>query len=337
MKNSISESSKREKVEAALAGEVTDRPPISVWRHFYEYERTAEGLAESMLDFQNQYDWDFMKVNPRAQYHVEEWGTRYHYSRIPTEAPVTEKVPISSVEDWGNLKPLSPLQGSLGEHLKALSIISKKLRREVPLVTTIFTPLAIAGYLVDSDEQMVRFLRENPKETHTALEVITESFRGFSTECLNAGAEGIFLATTHWASRDLISEEEYEEFGRPYDLRILAAVVGVPFNILHVCRGQNMLQSLVDYPVNALSWDTENITNSSLEEARSYTKLALIGGVDRNTLLNGRPEEVTDQVHHAIEQSKKGGLMIGPSCSISPKCSEGNLRALRRAVADGII
>ena len=51
-----------------------DRPPVSMWRHFYAEETAADTLAEAMLGFQREYDWDFMKVNPRASYHAEDWG-----------------------------------------------------------------------------------------------------------------------------------------------------------------------------------------------------------------------------------------------------------------------
>ena len=59
----------RERVIACLAGEEIDRPPASMWRHFYEAETAAETLAMEMIEFQRQFDWDFMKVNPRASYH----------------------------------------------------------------------------------------------------------------------------------------------------------------------------------------------------------------------------------------------------------------------------
>jgi uroporphyrinogen decarboxylase len=68
---------RRERVRAALQGKPVDRPPISFWRHFFDKETSAAGLAEAMLDFQCTYDWDFMKVNPRACYHAEPWGCRF--------------------------------------------------------------------------------------------------------------------------------------------------------------------------------------------------------------------------------------------------------------------
>ena len=38
--------SKWERVEAALAGEAVDRPPVSLWQHFPEQDQTAEALAD---------------------------------------------------------------------------------------------------------------------------------------------------------------------------------------------------------------------------------------------------------------------------------------------------
>ena len=324
---------KRERVAAALAGQVVDRPPLSMWRHFYEREESAQGLAEATLDFQRRFDWDFMKVNPRAQYHVEDWGSRYHYTGDPYLAPTPTHFPVGSAEDWGMLKPLDPRQGSLGEHLHALRLIAQGLKGEVPFVMTVFTPLAIAARLVQSDEAMVQHLHEHPKEVHTALEVITETFRSFVTECLTVGADGIFFATTHWASHDLLTDEEYQEFGRPYDLRVLEAAKDATFNILHVCQSHNMLRSLADYPVHALNWDTRDDTNPSLKEARTFTNLPLVGGVGRQTLLNGQPKEVAAEVRDALAQTEGRGLLIGPGCSISPRCPEANLRALHEALA----
>ena len=40
---------KRERVQTALAGGQVDRPPATMWRHFYDQETTADGLAQAML------------------------------------------------------------------------------------------------------------------------------------------------------------------------------------------------------------------------------------------------------------------------------------------------
>ena len=227
---------RRELLQATLLGEPTDRPPISIWRHFYDFERTAERFSEAMLGFQKKFGWDFMKVNPRSQYHVEDWGTKYEYLDGNNQRPTRSLVPIKSVSDWGKIQPLNPLKGVLNEHLTSLNLIRKGLSGEVPFVMTIFTPLSIASRLVDSDETMLQYIRNHPKETHAALNSITESFRAYISECLNVGVDGIYLATTSWASSDLITSSEYLEFGRNYDLRLLDAAKEGVFNILHVCK-----------------------------------------------------------------------------------------------------
>ena len=324
---------KRERVQGALAGEPVDRPPVSMWRHFYEFEETAAGLAEAMLGFQRQFDWDFMKVNPRAQYHVEDWGARYRYSADPHQSPTRTHVPVQSPEDWQQIVRLDPLKGSLDEHLRALNHIANGLRGEVPFVMTVFTPLAIAARLVESDQAMLEHLHEYPEEVHAALQSITESFRAYVTECLNAGVDGIFLATTSWASHDLLTDDEYREFGKPYDLQVLEAAREAPLNILHVCKDNNMLQSLADYPVHALNWDTRSDTNPSLEEARQFTSRALLGGVSGETLLKGQPDAVAQEVREAVAQTEGQRLMVGPNCSIPPGCPQANLRTVQEALA----
>jgi len=44
---------RRDRIRKTLAGEKTDRPPMSFWRHFYDREGTAKDLADAMLEFQS--------------------------------------------------------------------------------------------------------------------------------------------------------------------------------------------------------------------------------------------------------------------------------------------
>src|SRR5512132_2018739 len=90
----------RERVWAALRGEPVDRPPISFWGHFYHRESSADDLVQATLEFQRDYDWDWIKLNPRKHYHVEPWGVRYRYSGVPGEKPALEAWPIHTPDDW---------------------------------------------------------------------------------------------------------------------------------------------------------------------------------------------------------------------------------------------
>ncbi len=323
---------KRERVSAALQGKPVDRPPISFWRHFFEKETSAVGLAEAMLAFQRTYDWDFMKVNPRACYHAEPWGCRFQFSGQPHIDPKLIEAIIKTPEDWRQIKPLSPTSGAFAEQLEALRLIKEGLQGEVPFVETIFTPLSVAGRLVGSDDVMCEHLRQYPERVHEALQAVTVTFERFARTCLDVGVDGIFYATTGWATYDRLNDAEYEEFGRPYDVRVLKAVEGAPFNILHVCRSHNMLWKLMDYPAQAVNWATADSTNPRIGEVWQRSHRPVIGGVDHvGTLRQGTPEAVAAEIRDAVDESR-AGLLIGPGCSISPQTPEGNLRAARATI-----
>jgi len=323
---------KRERVQAALQGKPVDRPPISFWRHFFDKETSAAGLAEAMLDFQRTYDWDFMKVNPRACYHAEPWGCRFQFSGQPHIGPKLTEAAIKTPDDWRQIRPISPTTDAFGEQLEALRLIKEGLGGEVPFVETIFTPLSVAGRLVGSDKVMREHLGQYPERVHEALEAITVTFEGFARACLEVGVDGLFYATTGWATYEQLTDMEYAEFGRPYDVRVLRAVDGAPFTILHVCRSHNMLWKLMDYPAHAVNWATADATNPRIGEVWQRSHRPVIGGVDHmETLRHSPPEAVVAQIHSAVGQAREG-LLIGPGCSISPQTPAANLRAARAAV-----
>lgn len=322
-----------ERVRAALRGDEVDRPPISVWRHFYQKENSIEGLAEAMLGFQQQHDWDFMKVNPRANYHAEDWGLRLNLSQSDYVEPALADWPVKKSADLAAVRPLEINSGVLGKHLQALGKIAQGLDGKVPFIMTVFTPLSIAGRLAESDDAMLGFLREHPDLVHMALEAVTDTFERFAKETINVGASGIFFATTTWGTYDRLTDEEYAEFGRPYDLRILEAVQDAEFNILHVCKSNNMLRSLADYPVAAFNWDAQDDTNSNLREGHEITGKTVIGGISHRTKLpNGSPETVKDEANGVAQIMSGTGWMLGPGCSITPNSPQANLNALRSAL-----
>jgi len=322
---------KRNRIKATLKGEDVDRPAVSFWRHFYKEETTPKGIAEAMLGFQKRYNWDFLKVNPRAEYHVEDWGNIYEYSGNDYIKPKFKKSCIKDAEDWKKLEVLRPDKGVLGEHLETLKLIEKNIGEEVFFVMTVFTPLSIALKLLDDENKLVQFMKEAPDALHQGLEVITETFIDFSRACLDTGASGLFFATTACARKDLMSTERYDAFGRQYDLKVLAAVKDAEFNILHVCKSNNMLNHLLDYPVHALNWDATDATNPALGEIAKLTDKALIGGVGHaNSLLAESPEMVIKEAKNAYNETNGKKWILGGGCTFPPKVSDKNLMVLRK-------
>ncbi len=323
-----------ERVRATLQGRETDRIPISMWRHFFDRETTTEGLARAMLAFQERFDWDFMKVNPRASYHVEGWGLKTAYNG--SEHPKVVDVPIKHPNDWLKLEILPLDRGVFKEHLNALEIIARGLKGQVPFVMTVFTPLGIAGRMTATEDIFVQHLREYPDKVKYALEVITGTFASFAKACIDRGASGLFFATTGFATSDRITLQEYETIARPYDLRVLEALPETEFNILHICRENNFLRALIDYPVQAFNWDALGCGNLSLPQGKAIAgSKVVIGGIPhrRQDIAEASPEQLADQISSLQVTMGKTGWMLGTGCTFPPETPEKNIESIICAAA----
>jgi uroporphyrinogen decarboxylase len=252
----------RDRVLAAMRNDFLDRPCFAVWRHFYAVEGLGpRQLAEGLVAFVRRHELDLLKYNPRAHYHAEPWGTRFRYSG-GDEHPTLERHAVNSVEDWRRIDRRRVNEPVFVEMLEGLRIARAELP-DVPLLMTIFVPVAILTRLAGI-ERALADLREHPEEVRPALEAVTATFADFARACVDGGADGIFLATTPAAQKDVLSDEEYVRFGRTYDLRILAAVADAPFNVLHVCGAGTRVFELADYPVAAISWNVHGEGNPSV-------------------------------------------------------------------------
>ena len=315
---------KNERVFAALKGDEVDRVPVSAWWHDFAREWSAEDLAETTLEQYRQYDWDFIKVNPRASYFGEGFGAKY--AQREGRQPDLIEPGVSSPGHLLEIQRQDADGGVWSEQLEALRLINEGLNGEAPFIQTIFSPLATVSRITGSTKYVQRLIRENPDELLEALEAITDTLARYSKFSLDAGAAGIFFATVEWGSADVISIEDYNRFCRPFDLRVLAAVQGAPFNVLHVCRDNNHLMHLRDYHVAALHW-AWNDTNPSPAEVDGDR--AVMGGVSHEAAMTSGPSEgITQEARRAIEETGGKRFLLAPGCSIDPATPDANLRAL---------
>jgi uroporphyrinogen decarboxylase len=323
----------RERVWAALSGEVLDRPPVSFWGHFYHRESTARELVDATVEHQREFGWDWVKLNPRKHYHVEPWGVSYRYSGLAAEKPVLEKWPVHQPGDWAAVTERPHDGGALGEQIEAVSLLRRELPADVPMIETVFTPLAVLGEMVEEPGELRLHMRTNPNAVRGALAAVTATYERFVPRLLAAGADGIYLATTDWASRNLMSPSDYREWAMPFDLRILAAAAGAPFNVLHVCKRRNLLFELADYPVSAFSWDATDPTNPSLADGLARLPGAVMGGISQEEALrNPDPMHAVAEFRRGLEQTHGRRWLVAPGCSIPPAVPAANLKAVAAVV-----
>lgn len=332
----MAEMTKRERVMAAVNGKPVDRVPASFFGHNRTAERSTDTLVSHLLDQERKFDWDFIKIQLSPNYYGEAWGCKYRFN--PEKPSDLEDYVIKSAEDFRKLQKLDPTEGVFSEQVKVTNILGKKLKGTVPMVQTMFNPLLVANKLAGAatgkTDVIKWYMKEKPEELHYGLSIISQTLGDYAKAAIRAGADGIFLTTAPW-SRDVLTEEEYKIFGKPYDLAIFEAAnrEGATFNILHICEENIMFDLLSDYSVQVISYDALSPRNPSLKEAMDRTDKALWGGINqKTTLLNGPIEAIVAEVRSAIEQTHGKRFFLGPGCSISSNVPDIHLLSIKEAL-----
>jgi uroporphyrinogen decarboxylase len=322
--------SKRERLEAAIAQEVADRPPVALWRHFPVDDQTAGGLAHSTALFQSQYDFDFIKVTPSSSFCLLDWGIEDEWTGHTEGTRQYTKRVVEKAEDWENLGILDPRSGALGRQLESLQLLQEMVGEQVPIIQTIFSPLSQAKNLA-GHERMMQHLHQEPDKVEAGLRTISDSTSAFVEEVLELGVDGVFYAIQH-ASYHYFDEEAYSRFGRRYDLQILEAASTAWLNVLHLHGDAIMYNLASEYPVQIVNWHDRETEPSLLEGLRQVNG-AVCGGVARETLELGTPAQVQAQAEDALSKLDRRGLVLGTGCVTSALAPRTNIEALRNAVS----
>ena len=169
---------------------------------------------------------------------------------------------------------LDPLKAPhLSGQISCLRQIRAGLGPDIPLLQTVFSPLAQAKNLAGG-ETLIVHLRQYPEAVLKGLQTIAETTRRFVEVAMETGIDGIFYAIQH-AQAGLMTLDEYKTFGLPFDLKTTQPAAGLWCNLLHL-HGLHVYFDLVPhfaslFPI--VNWHDRE-TSPSLDEARqkSYTR-----------------------------------------------------------------
>jgi uroporphyrinogen decarboxylase len=322
--------SKRERLSAALAGEIADRLPVALWRHFPVDDQNAESLAESTLSFQRLFDFDFVKVTPASSYALVDLGVEDTWQGSAEGTRTYTRRVVQRAEDWPSLRRLSPKDGSLARHLDSLRRVVSGIGEDTPVLATVFSPLAQAKNAAGED-RLIEDLRHSPRLVEAGLRTLTDSTVDLVGAARSVGIDGIFYAVQH-ASPRFMDRESYRRLAEPLDREILGAAEGLFLNVLHL-HGPDIYFDLAQtYPVGLVNWHDRE-AEPSLAEARLPKGRAVCGGIGRmDPLVLGRPDQIYAQAVEARRMTGGGrGLVLGTGCVVPLTAPWGNLRAVRAA------
>lgn len=319
----------KERLQACIHNEDLDRPPVALWRHFPVDDQNPEALATATLQFQRTYDFDLVKVTPASSFCVKDWGVEDEWSGDSEGTRRYTRHVIQDPRDWERLPVLDPTAPHLAGQLSCLRFIRAVLGPDTPLLQTIFSPLAQAKYLA-GDDKIIAHLRLFPEAVIKGLATISETTRRFVEACLDTGIDGVFYATQH-AQANVLTREEYNTFGLPFDQKILEPAHGLWCNLLHL-HGIDIYFSILDslkFPI--VNWHDRE-TLPSLAEAQKLFTGVTCGGMRQDTLVFEDSDEVRKEAADAIQQTKGKRFILGTGCVTPIIASHGNMTTARMSV-----
>lgn len=319
----------RERIQAAIQGEITDRPPVALWRHFPVDDQSPEALAEAHLHYQQNYDFDLVKVTPASSFCLRDWGVDDEWVGDTEGTRRYVRRVISDPRDWEALPVLQPTAPHLAQQIECLRLIRAALGPDTPLLQTIFSPLAQAKNLAGNNTLM-QHLRNHPSSVMKGLKTIAETTRLFVEAARSTGIDGIFYAVQH-AQRQFLGLDEYKVFGLIFDRETIEPAQDLWCNMLHLHGQEVHFELASELPFQIVNWHDRE-SHPSLTEAQSLFKGVMCGGMRQDTLVYRDQADVRSEAADAIHQTEGKRFLLGTGCVVPIIASHGNILAARKSV-----
>ena len=327
--------SKYDLLKETFLGNLGEQIPISLWKHHPEVDRNPATLAEAEIEFHKLLDHDLLKMSFFGHFPCVDFGCTAVYDGATTGSTTLTSAAINDVSDWETLEPLDVNAGELGNQIRTVKLIHEYAHGVVPTMSTVFDPAMVADKI--SDKNFNKYADENPEILKGALEIITDVMIDFAGATIDAGADGIFLASQH-STLSSVTDKQYKEFVYPYKLKFISRLRGkAKFIVLHLhAREDNeeiRFDKIAKTPgVDGVNWEDQS-SALSLKEGKKRFKGAAFGGIDHNGVFRTEsPEEAQKQVLSAIEEAGPQRLVIAPGCVITVDTPQENVVAVKDAV-----
>jgi len=322
---------KRERIEKAISGDVIDRPPVSLWRHWPGDDQRSADFAFATTQFQKTFDWDFINVTPASSYSVVDYGIKDKWSPTILGDRTVGNAIITKSLHWTELRPLNPERGELSKHIEALRLIQQNMDEEVPIITTIYSPMSQAVMLSGFDV-FIRNMRTHQDRLRTGLNIITESILRFIDALKQTNIAGICYVINQ-ASYNIMSESEYTQIALPYDQKILNTLPSKWwFNMTNLQSPAPMFNLISTYPVQAIHWDAIS-SRPNLSKARGQFKGVICGGLSTEQHLHlATPLTIKSAVREANNAIGNRQFILTSGSPIPTTTPISNIRAVRDAV-----
>ncbi|TFG34496.1 hypothetical protein EU527_02955 [Candidatus Thorarchaeota archaeon] len=327
--------SKFDLLRETFIGNLGEQIPLSLWKHHPNKDRTPTGLADAEIEFHKQFNHDLLKISFFGHYPCIDFGCTAEYDGKITGSTTLTSYPVKTYSDWETIEPVDINTGEFGNQVYAVELIQKYAHGNVPTMATIFDAPMVADRLCG--KELIKYADEHPEILESALDLINNVMIEFAKATLDAGADGLFLASQH-STKSSISDEYYNQFIYPNDLKLISKLRGkAKFIIMHLHAGEDdeeiRFDKIARTPgITGINWEDQS-SSLSLSEGKKRARVAVVGGIDHNGIIrSGTPDESKEQILQAVDEAGLKRLIVGPGCVINVDTPLENLVAVRDAV-----
>ncbi len=331
----------KERVQAALAGEWTDRRPVMLHNFMMaareeglsmkEFGENPQAAARAFIHAAEKYNTDGLLIDVSTAILAGSLGVAVDY---PEDEPArTHGGLISSLEEVQGLPSVDIASDKGIQHWLEITRIVKDYFGEEKYIrgNCDQAPFSLASMVRGSQELMTDLLLD-PEGVHQLLKYTTEAGLQFIRLMAETGAHMVSNGDSV-AGPEMIPPEFYREFAFPYEKKLVdeAHRLGLAYT-LHVCGDTEViLGDLVQTGADALELDY--LTDIQKIYAHCHSTTLMIGNLDPSGVLNfGTPELVKRKTVELLEIYRDSPrLMINAGCAIPPNTPPENIRAMIEA------
>lgn len=323
---------------------------VGGWQHLVGHEYGAPEFAQAYVDFVKRWDWEWVKINPRAVYYAEAWGARFDPADYQGFVlPKKTSSPIAKPSDIGRIAELDVLDNpAFSEAIEAATLIRRGLEDRAVL-QTVFSPLSVLLQIADlplypsdtyahSETTVQDLILNQPEAAKQALRHIANTLAAYVTELVKpeseggAGLDGIFFAITGTVSEDYFDHDQYREFSEPYDRIVIEALRKASPDavvLFHTCQAHSHAQWFDDGRAELLQWDSFLADNPEVDQLR--TAVPVVGASAQDFSVDGDVEAVARELDKTITALIGTPFLLAPSCTVPTPASDASLQALSDA------
>lgn len=309
---------KRERVNAVLAGERPDYTPTSFSLHFPKNREAALGTVETHRQFFRETDVDILKVmNEHQTPSVPGLRTSTDWQQVPTfhrsdrfiqeQADVIKKICDTKVDD---APVFATIHGTCASTIHAMR----------PEYSDYFEIRAVQA----------AHYRANPTIFLDAVKRIVEAQSYMIEEVMAAGADGIYFAVLG-GEADIYNAEEYATVVKANDFALLQLCRSLGASVtLHLCKKGLEFDYFAGYEEysDIVNWGVyENDLSLEVGKARFAGKTIMGGLANRSgVLVDGTDKELESEIHSIIKGMEGTPFILGADCTLPSDISYARIR-----------